>query len=149
MDIGLLNILSSLDSATALMATLAAPLAVFLDSSSDEGMELGLLLLLSGPAFFLFTYLRYRNTDKRHYHEVETPAEMSNLQQYDNLVEHLTRQRSSQIDGANDSMVTGSLANRSTSGGGNLADKILDGFSDGEVIGNGKMAGYVVKQIRK
>ncbi len=83
-------------------------LAVFA-SSDEDGVGAVLLLLLGGPAFFMFTYMRYRNTDKRHRHEIETPAEMNNLQQYNNFIKHLTRQSSSTITGANDNVVSGSL----------------------------------------
>ncbi|HBT95139.1 MAG TPA: growth/differentiation factor [Coriobacteriia bacterium] len=97
-------------------------------SGDEDGAGLALLLLMSGPAFFMFTYLRYRNTDKRHGHEHETPAEMNNLQQYDNLVKRLTRQDSSRISGANEDAVTGSLASNQGIAGSDMAKSILKSF---------------------
>jgi hypothetical protein len=102
--------------------------------SDDElPASIVLVLLLGGPAFYIFTYMRYRNVDKRHIHETETPAQMSNLQQYDNFIEHRTRQRSRAIGGANDSSVTGSLMGSNESADGSLGGQLLDMMSNGTI----------------
>jgi len=84
-----------------------AILSFFFDS--DDYSYVVLALLLSGPIFFAIMYTRYRNTDKRHSHEKETKAEISELRQYDNFVECKTRQNSSMISGANSTRVEGSI----------------------------------------
>ena len=99
----MIGILGSMDPATLVVA--------FADS---DGGELAiLLLLLSGPIYFSIIYGRYRNKDKRHFHEKETPVRMTNLQSYDQFYEHLKGQRSSTIKGANNKLVEGSLVKSS------------------------------------
>ncbi|MCL1847670.1 MAG: hypothetical protein FWF91_06900 [Coriobacteriia bacterium] len=83
--------------------------AFFLDD--DDGGWIVLALLLAGPLFFSIMYARYRNSDKRHFHEKETPATISNLRKYDNYVKTLKRQNSKRISGANDQLVQGSIVN--------------------------------------
>ena len=80
---------------------------------SDGAGFLIFLLLLSGPIYYLVIHTRYRNRDKRHLHEKETPAQMSNLQSYDNYVERLMRQNSSRLKGENGRRVEGSLVQKS------------------------------------
>ena len=82
--------------------------ATAIDDGSDNAALLPLALCLSGFIFYLVTYLRYRNTDKRHYHQKETTATEQNLQRYDQLVEHRTRLRNASMSGANDSTIEGS-----------------------------------------
>jgi hypothetical protein len=84
--------------------------ATAIDSDSDSAALVPLALCLSGFIFYLITYLRYRNTDKRHHHEKETTATVQKLQRYDQLVEHRTRLRNASMSGANDSTVEGSLS---------------------------------------
>jgi len=76
---------------------------------SDGGELLILLFLLAGPLYFIAIYYQYRNKDKRHFHEKETPTQMSNLQVYDNFRERLTRQNSKRLKGENGRRVEGSL----------------------------------------
>jgi hypothetical protein len=83
--------------------------SIFLESDEGDGSAAIFLILLAGPIFFIAMYTRYRNTDKRHFHEKETPVQMSNLRAYDNFVKHLTRQDSSKIRGENGSRVEGSI----------------------------------------
>jgi hypothetical protein len=86
-----------------------AVLFAVLEESSDFALYVGAALFLAGPIFFGITYARYRNRGERHYHERETPVNMTNLQSYDNYVQRLTEQRSSKISGANSQQVNGSL----------------------------------------
>lgn len=76
--------------------------------SSDDGSWIPLLFLLSGPVFFMFTYLRYRNTDKRHHHESETSAEIANMQAIDQPVRSVTGVSHGAMSGANHREVRGS-----------------------------------------
>jgi len=80
------------------------------DDSEGGAFTLGLLLLLAGPIFYSITYARYRNQGERHYHEKETPTEMSNLMVYDNYIRRNMRQSSKTISGANSTKVEGTLA---------------------------------------
>lgn len=130
--------------AASLSASLTATFALFFEARED-GAGLIFLLLLGGPAFFTITYLRYRNTDKRHKHEAETPAEMCNLKKYDNLVQHLTRQKSRTIEGANNNSVKGSLG----SDLGSQGQDTLKTLMQGAVPGGDSIADYVNKQLNK
>ena len=76
-------------------------------SSSDSSKWYGLICLLGGPAFYMFMYTRYRNTDKRHHHETETAAEVANLQSGDNHVDHVTGSSQSKMSGRNEHEVRG------------------------------------------
>ena len=105
-----LSVLSSINAATLSFAF-----------ASSEGAEYAvLLILLAGPIYYAVIYGRYRNKDKRHIHEKETPVRMSNLQSYDQFCEHLVRQRSRTLKGANYKRVEGSLVQ----GGGALQNLI-------------------------
>jgi hypothetical protein len=75
--------------------------------SSDDASWVPLLFLLTGPAFFMFQYRRYRNTDKRHLHETETLSEVANMQGYDQPVQSVTGARESRMQGANEHEVRG------------------------------------------
>ncbi|MDR1796470.1 MAG: hypothetical protein LBR44_03350 [Clostridiales Family XIII bacterium] len=85
-----------------------------------------IILLLTGPVFFVVIYMKYRNIKERHHHESETPVQMTGLQQYDKLAQHLTGQRSPRLRDANDNRVQGSLVGSdplgAVSGIGNLSN---------------------------
>lgn len=79
-------------------------------TSSSEGGDnkwFGLLCLLGGPAFYMYMYTRYRNTNKRYHHETETAAEVANLQSVDQCVGHVDGSTSSQMSGRNEHEVRG------------------------------------------
>lgn len=76
-------------------------------SSDGDGSWFGLLFLLSGPAYFLFMYRRYRNTDKRHLHERETAADVDNLEMIDTKIDSVKGSRKSKMTGANHREVNG------------------------------------------
>ncbi|MBU3995620.1 MAG: hypothetical protein KKF42_07575 [Actinobacteria bacterium] len=71
-------------------------------ASSEEG---GAWLWLIGPAgglgFFMWVFLRYRNTDKRHAFERETAAEVLNLRTYDQKTGEVKGVENSRIPGQN------------------------------------------------
>lgn len=74
---------------------------------TDPESDYGWIFLLTGIGFFLFMYLRYRNSDARHTYEVETKREITNLKGRDDFVEHRYRLRSSQMNGANNHSLKG------------------------------------------
>lgn len=82
---------------------------VLIASSSSDGDNswFGLLFLLSGPAYFMFMYMRYRNTDKRHLHERETLAKVDKLQSLDTKIDSVKGSRQSKMSGANHHDVNG------------------------------------------
>ena len=88
----------------------AAPTIELLASSDEDGFgNLGLILLLAGPAFYALIYFRYRNTHRRHKHEKETEAEVDNLQAGDHFVQRRTGLSNSTMAGANHKDVRGAL----------------------------------------
>lgn len=76
-------------------------------SSSGNGEWIPLLFLLSGPAFFMYQYSRYRNKDKRHHHERETLSEIANMQAMDQYAQTVKNSRASRMSGANEREVRG------------------------------------------
>lgn len=76
-------------------------------SSSGNGEWLPLLFLLTGPAFFMYQYSRYRNKNKRHHHERETLSEIANMQAMDQFAQRVTNSRNSRMSGANEREVRG------------------------------------------
>ena len=104
MNLLLLQLISAINPAVLSLA--------YLMDDDGEGWII-LALLLAGPIFYFIMYSRYRNADKRHFHEKETPATLSNLRSYDNYVKTLKKQSSSRIHGANNQMVQGSIVKNS------------------------------------
>jgi hypothetical protein len=100
---------------------LAAAFLLLDSNDSDLAAAAPLLLCLSGFIYFGIMYARYRNSDKRHHHEAETPATIRDLQRYDQFSQHLRRLRNSQMQDRNDSQVDGAL-----NVGGGLAEKLAD-----------------------
>ncbi|GAS89183.1 hypothetical protein [Mycolicibacterium brisbanense] len=77
-------------------------------SSSSGGSEwIPFLFLLTGPAFFMYQYSRYRNKNKRHHHERETLSEIANMQAMDQFAQSVTNSRDSRMSGANEREVLG------------------------------------------
>lgn len=77
-------------------------ITILADGDSEGGAgTLGLIFLLSGPLFYGYVFLRYRNTDKRHHHERETEAAMLDVKAVDNHVQTLTGVSHSRMRGAN------------------------------------------------
>lgn len=74
---------------------------------SGELDSIGPLLWLLGPAagigFYVLTFLRYRNANKRHAYERETASDVHNLRTHDAVVNRVRGTRSSRISGANHS----------------------------------------------
>ncbi|GIG38675.1 hypothetical protein [Cellulomonas phragmiteti] len=81
---------------------LAAAGDVLASSGGDgDGKAVLLLLLLAGPLFAGWVYLRYRNTDKRHHHESETRSEMLDVQADDTFTGSRKGLKSARMQGAN------------------------------------------------
>lgn len=82
---------------------------VLASSGGGEGSGQGvlLLLLLAGPLFAGWVYLRYRNTDKRHHHESETRSQMLDVRGEDTRTGSRTGLTSARMQGANSRKVRG------------------------------------------
>lgn len=72
-----------------------------------DDFEANWLFLLAGFVYFFIIYLRYRNSNARHHHEVETKNDISNLQTYDKLIKRETELSNPQIKGANNTYISG------------------------------------------
>ena len=66
-----------------------------------------ILFLVLGILFFIINYMRYRNSNARHYHEKETKTNMFNLRKVDNLIKRQRGLKNSRMSGANNTRVTG------------------------------------------
>jgi DNA-directed RNA polymerase subunit RPC12/RpoP len=93
------------------------------------------LFALTGIAFFLFIYLKYRNSNARHYYEKDTKTQISNLKNIDALIKHETGLTNGKISGANNNVVNGQ----------NIENKILDSIIDqtpfNDIVNNFNMKG--------
>lgn len=69
------------------------------------------LFLLGGFIFFFLYQSKYRNSNARHRHEVETKSTIQNLRQEDNLISHRTDLPNAMMYGANNNQVRGSTNN--------------------------------------
>jgi len=65
------------------------------------------LFLLSGIVFYFIIYFRYRNSNARHKHELETKTEMNNLITKDNYIERRKGLSDAMISGCNNTYVSG------------------------------------------
>ena len=107
-------------------------MAIFI-SRIETDSDYGWIFLLSGVGFFLFMYLRYRNSDARHTYENETKYEISNMEKVDQFVEHRNRLRNSSMNGANNFQLKG-----------NKID-----FRQDEVVKRAERQGVDVEEIQK
>jgi DNA-directed RNA polymerase subunit RPC12/RpoP len=78
------------------------------DTDGDNPAMFGLLGYTPGFIFYWVMWMKYRNTNARHYHEKETKATVENLKQRDDFVEHRVKLRNAVMDGANNGAVRGS-----------------------------------------
>lgn len=65
------------------------------------------LFLILGFVYFFMIYFRYRNSNARHKHEVETKRNIFNLRKTDNLIKHQKGLSNSTMSGANNNRVRG------------------------------------------
>lgn len=77
-------------------------------SGSGDGVHPALLAFLAGPAFYMYMYRRYRNKDKRHGHELETPTSKFNLKKADRHQRSLVGVSHRKMRDANNTAVHGS-----------------------------------------
>lgn len=77
-------------------------------SGDDDGSAIAFLLLFSGIIFYLYVFFRYRNADKRHLHETETPTTRHSLEQADVKVDEIRGASNPKTKGANNTEVRGS-----------------------------------------
>jgi len=76
---------------------------LFVDYDSDYK----LLFLLTGFIYFFLIYRKYRNSNARHNHEVETNKKLENIRQVDEFVKKEKGLTSSKIDNVNNKIVSG------------------------------------------
>ena len=79
----------------------AARLEDFGASSDEGGAWLWLIGPVGGLGFFMWVFLRYRNTDKRHAFERETATELLDLRTYDQQTGEVKGVENSSIPGRN------------------------------------------------
>lgn len=75
--------------------------------ANGETDNIGPLLWLLGPAagigFYVLTFLRYRNANKRHAYERQTSSDVHDLRTHDAVVDRIRGTRNRSIRGANGS----------------------------------------------
>ncbi|MPV49260.1 MULTISPECIES: growth/differentiation factor [unclassified Pseudactinotalea] len=92
---------------------LAAGGQVWASGSSDGGGgSIGWVFFLAGFLYYGMMYLRYRNSDKRHRHELETEATLDNVQVADDYAGSLKGVSHSRMRGANYKQVEGAQNKR-------------------------------------
>ena len=84
------------------------------------------IFLLSGIAYYMFIYFRYRNSNARHKYETETTKQMANLRKDDTLVTRRTGLTNSKMQGANNTSLNGTSVN--------LTSKIADSITNNTII---------------
>ena len=92
------------------LTVVLAETLVLAEVSSDSFGLFGaaIFLFMSGPAYYMLMYRRYRNKDQRHTHERETPATKSNIEQDDRFVRKMFGVSHTEMTGANNKAVHGS-----------------------------------------
>ncbi|MDR2035974.1 MAG: hypothetical protein LBP91_04800 [Coriobacteriales bacterium] len=79
------------------------------DDGSGTALIALLVLMLSGFVFYGVMYTRYRNADKRHFHERETSASIANLQSADTFIKARKGLSNAKMHNANHTRVDGAL----------------------------------------
>lgn len=82
---------------------------VLAGGSSDDDGSIGWVFFLAGFVYYGFMYMRYRNSDKRHRHELETEATLANVQAADEYAGSLKGVSHAKMRGANNRHVEGAL----------------------------------------
>ena len=101
----------------------------------------------SGLAFFLFIYLKYRNTNARHTYETDTKTQISNLREVDNFVKSEKGLRSATMVGANNTRISNNGAENNifnSASAQNLANTAVNA-----TIGNNALASFAKNIIDK
>ena len=71
------------------------------------------LVYLPGVAYFIYYYMKYRNTNARHHHETETKRSIFNLRRFDQFFKKIKGVTNSKIKGINSNQVNGATAQKS------------------------------------
>lgn len=82
-------------------------LMILVGISSDSDSGAAWIFLLIGPIYYALMYMKYRNKGARHFHEIETKRNMSNLNKSDIFVKKEFGLSNSRIEGANNTKVNG------------------------------------------
>lgn len=86
---------------------------IFLSSKNkDSNNMFWCVTFLAGFVYYMFIYLRYRNTNARHKHESETKATVRNMERRDDYQDTRKGLRSPNIEGRNDTYASSSLASK-------------------------------------
>lgn len=91
----------------AFLLNIVAMMDVFNDTAIQEYRGYAWLLLVSGIVFYYTMYLRYRNSNQRHYYERETKHELSNFVQVDDFMESKYGLSNARIFGENSEELKG------------------------------------------
>lgn len=84
-----------------LLATSEPVLLAATETESSGGEWLWLLGPAAGAGFYLVTYLRYRNVDKRHAYERETACTVEGMTTHDSRTGRVTDVENSRLRGDN------------------------------------------------
>ena len=84
------------------------------------------IFLLTGFIYFIFMFIRYRNSNARHSYETETKKSIANLKMIDNFIQSKKGLTNSMMNGANNKQVNGQSA----------MSKIFDSFSEQNISNN-------------
>jgi len=105
------------------------------------------LFLSLGFIFFIIMFLRYRNSDARHKHEIETKSNISSITGNDRFIQHRTGLRNSRMEGANNTSVKGMNAGNDALNalrGENLSNTVIN-----SIVDNNAVASIIKNNINK
>ena len=97
------------------------------------------LFLSSGIIFFIIMFLRYRNSNARHKHELETKTNMSSVTGTDRFIQHRTGLRNARMEGANNQSVSGqNVTNQvfNALSSENLSNTVMNAITDNNAVAN-------------
>ena len=80
-----------------LILLISIPMGVLANSDDLEEVGIFALILLAGPAFYIYVYAKYSGKDKRHKHEEDTVSVVTNLEKSDELERRVKRSRTRSI----------------------------------------------------
>ncbi|MFV0379788.1 MAG: TFIIB-type zinc ribbon-containing protein [Anaerorhabdus sp.] len=92
--------------------------------------DFGWLCMTIGFIYYGIIHVRYRNDNARHYHEIETLKEVSNVVKEDNFIKHEYRLNRSKISGANNHSINSRSLNQTMFG---KAVDVLSSSDDNDI----------------
>lgn len=97
------------------------------------------IFLLSGIVYFMFIFMRYRNSNARHKYETDTKKSISNLRKADNFICSKKGLSNSMMDGANNKRVNGST----------ITNNVFDSLSGQNAMDSNSVTGFIKNNINK